>query len=120
MALDPPFDPQRDHVRAGGAPDAVTLVEYGDFECPYCGDAFRAIEQVRARMGERLAFAFLAGRVHVPRIDADVESGVSSGVTGTPGLFIAGERYTGFYDVESLHEALEDAAATAFARRPRR
>jgi protein-disulfide isomerase len=47
----------RDHVR--GAMDApIQLVEYGDYECPYCGRAFWVIRQLQARLGDRLAFVF--------------------------------------------------------------
>ena len=44
-------------------------------------------------------------------VDADRTEGVDRGVTGTPTLFIDGERYNGFYDEEALTDALEDAGA---------
>jgi Na+/H+ antiporter NhaA len=47
-----PVDPERDHVR--GPHDAlVTLVEYGDFECPYCGQAEAVIRRLLADVGEQ-------------------------------------------------------------------
>jgi protein-disulfide isomerase len=47
----------RDHVQ--GAADApVTLLEYGDYECPYCGRAYPIIKEVQRRLGRRLRFAF--------------------------------------------------------------
>jgi protein-disulfide isomerase len=52
-----PVTEDRDHIQ-GPADAAVTLVEYGDYECPYCGAAYPIIKEVQARMGERLRFAF--------------------------------------------------------------
>ena len=46
-----PVDPHRDHVR--GPQDAlVTLVEYGDFECPYCGQAEPIVRELLAERGD--------------------------------------------------------------------
>src|SRR5919112_829751 len=46
-----PVDPDRDHIR--GAQDAlVTLVEYGDFECPYCGQAETPVRELLADVGD--------------------------------------------------------------------
>jgi protein-disulfide isomerase len=52
-----PVAPDRDHIQ--GPEDApVTLVQYGDYECPYCGAAYPIVKEVQARMGERLRFVF--------------------------------------------------------------
>ncbi|MGP3925702.1 Na+/H+ antiporter NhaA [Streptomyces sp. 8N616] len=49
--LEAPVDPDRDHVR--GPLDApVTLVEYGDFECPYCGQAEPVVRDLLADFGD--------------------------------------------------------------------
>jgi len=42
----------------------------------------------------------------VAAIEEDREAGLAQGVTGTPGLFLDGERYTGFYDRETLLDLL--------------
>src|SRR2546430_2934661 len=48
---------ERDH--ALGPPGApVTLVEYGDYECPHCGRAYPILKQVRQRLGVSLRFVF--------------------------------------------------------------
>ena len=47
----------RDHAR--GSKDArITLVEYGDYECPDCGRAFGVLHEIRHRLGDRLRFVF--------------------------------------------------------------
>lgn len=46
-----PVDPERDHIRGPG--DAlVTVVEYGDFECPYCGQAEAVVRDLLAGAGD--------------------------------------------------------------------
>jgi protein-disulfide isomerase len=46
-----PVDPDRDYVR--GPVDApVTVVEYGDFECPYCGQAEPIVRELLADFGD--------------------------------------------------------------------
>ena len=52
-----PVSAERDHVQ-GPAEAPVTLVEYGDYECPYCGAAYPIIKQVQSRLGDRLRFVF--------------------------------------------------------------
>jgi protein-disulfide isomerase len=52
-----PVSEDRDHIQ-GPADAPVTLVQYGDYECPYCGAAYPIIKEVQARMGERLRFVF--------------------------------------------------------------
>ncbi len=171
IRLTPPPGPT-DHAQ-GPADAPVTLVEYGDYECPYCGEAYAVIKAVQKAMGPRLRFIFrnfpltqshphaaraaelaeaaatidrfwLAHDIlyenqtaletpnlvrygaHVgldpstvvaafegrfdARIRADFESGVKSGVNGTPTLFINGLRYDGPRDVQSLLDALTPSA----------
>ena len=43
---------------AGLAPAPVTLVQYGDYECPYCGAAYPIVKEIQQRLGDRLRFVF--------------------------------------------------------------
>ncbi|HEY7612424.1 MAG TPA: thioredoxin domain-containing protein [Gemmatimonadales bacterium] len=55
-ALSPPVS-DRDHV-AGPADARVTLVEYGDFECPHCGALHPVVQAARKAFGGNLRFVF--------------------------------------------------------------
>ncbi|MDT5303783.1 MAG: hypothetical protein QOG79_7207, partial [Mycobacterium sp.] len=67
-----PVDPGRDHIR--GNPDApLTLVEYGDYECPFCSRATGSIDEVRAHFGDELLYVWRhlpLERVHPRAFDA--------------------------------------------------
>jgi len=54
--LRPPVGPE-DHAQ-GSADAPVTLVEYGDYECPHCGHAHPIVKQVLKRLGKSVRFVF--------------------------------------------------------------
>jgi Na+/H+ antiporter NhaA len=66
-------DPERDHIR--GPDDApVTLVEYGDFECPYCGQAERVIRELLDSFGDELRYVWR----HLPLSDVHLRAQLAS------------------------------------------
>lgn len=149
----------------------LTLVEYGDYECPHCGHAYGIIKNIQKQMEGILCFVFrnfplqeshpnaymaavateaaarqnafwpmhdvlfenqerlsyddlveYAGKLKLnvetfgndmkdealkEKVDADFESGVRSGVNGTPTFFINGERYNGSWEENELLTALK-------------
>jgi len=162
------------HDHAEGPADApLTLVEYGDYQCPYCGAAYPVVKRLQKTLGKKLRFVFrnfpltqahphaliaaeaaeaaaLQGKfwemhdllfeqqtllkpeiipswakriglsldqfgndikqgVVEKRIKEDRQSGIRSGVNGTPTFFINGTRYDGSPDYDSLLAALQSA-----------
>lgn len=169
MTLRTPIS-KEDHIQ--GDPNAsVELVEYGDYQCPYCGEAYYEIKELQKRLGRKLKFVFrnfpltsvhryamdaavaaeVAGhfgnfwkmhdmlfenqsaledddliryaekigikaeafetefgsKKYEEKIDDDLESGLRSGVNGTPSLFINGEKYEGEFSAVSLLRYIE-------------
>jgi protein-disulfide isomerase len=47
----------KDHAQ-GPATAPVTLVEYGDYQCPSCGDAFPLVQKLQKHFGDKLRFVF--------------------------------------------------------------
>jgi Na+/H+ antiporter NhaA len=66
-------DPERDHIR--GPDDApVTLVEYGDFQCPYCGQAESVIRELLSSFGGDLRYVWR----HLPLNDVHTNAQLAS------------------------------------------
>jgi Na+/H+ antiporter NhaA len=66
-------DPERDHIR--GTEDApVTLVEYGDFECEYCGQAEQTIRELLSSLGTDVRYVWR----HLPLNDVHPSAQVAS------------------------------------------
>ncbi len=73
----------RDH--AIGPPDApVTLVEYGDFQCPHCGRAYPIVKDIVRTLGAKLRFVFRnfpLTRIH-PEAEHAAEAAEAAGAQG--------------------------------------
>lgn len=65
--LDRPVDSTRDHV-VGDANAAITLVEYGSYDCPHCRAANARITEVRSQLGDRVRYVFR----HRPITNSDI------------------------------------------------
>ena len=176
MALRPPVS-EHDHA-AGPADAPLTLVEYGDYQCPHCAAADPAVRAVQKAFGKELRFVFrnfplaemhpaaepaaefaegaavqgkfweahdaifawsrrhgppslgpeafasiavtlkleaekleaeVSSHRYLERIKNDFNSGIRSGVNGTPSFFINGVRFDGAPTVEDLTDALRAA-----------
>jgi protein-disulfide isomerase len=74
---------ERDHVQ--GNPNApLTLLEYGDYECPYCGLAYPIVKEVQRRMGNQMRFVFRnfpLAQIH-PHAERAAEAAESAGEQG--------------------------------------
>jgi protein-disulfide isomerase len=73
----------RDHIQ-GPINAPMVLVEYGDYECPYCGDAYPVVKVIQQRFGDRLCFAFRnfpLANAH-PHAEHAAEAAEAAGVRG--------------------------------------
>jgi protein-disulfide isomerase len=50
-------DPERDHIY-GSVDGSIKLLEYGDYECPFCAEAQPIVKEIQRRLGDDLLFAF--------------------------------------------------------------
>ena len=168
--------PVNEHDHTSGHNNApVTLVEYGDYQCPHCGHAHPLIKQIQEQLGDKLQFVFrnfplsemhpqaliaamaaeaadrqnaywpmhdmifenqqnlhgsnllkFASALHLDtkafaadmedqalqqKVEDDFESGMKSGVNGTPTFFVNGSRYNGGLEDNGLLHFLQAAIA---------
>jgi len=157
-----------DHIQGDDTAN-ITLVEYGDYQCPHCGAAYPVIKEIQSKFGNQIRFVFrnfplsdahpfalpaavaaeaatfqnkfwqmhdivfenqhllndagilkMAGIIGLSiqqfnkdirnetlaeKVETDFESGVRSGVNGTPSFFINGIKFDG--GAEDIYNMLE-------------
>ncbi|HET6652380.1 MAG TPA: Na+/H+ antiporter NhaA [Nocardioides sp.] len=95
--LDRPVDPAVDHIR--GRVDApLTLVEYGDFECPFCARATGVTRELRERFGDELRYVFR----HLPLPDVHAQAELAGRAA------LAADRQQRFWDMHDVLFAHQD------------
>jgi protein-disulfide isomerase len=108
LDLSEDVDPERDHIR--GPDDApVTLVEYGDFECPYCGQAEQVVRQLLSSFGDDVRYVWR----HLPL--NDVHPSAQLAAEAAEAAHAQG-RFWDMYDALLAHQdALEPADLVRYA-----
>lgn len=95
--LDRPVDPGVDHIR--GPVDApLTLVEYGDFECPFCAKATGVALELRQRYGDDIRYVFR----HLPLPDVHPYAELAARAS------VAADAQGRFWDMHDLLFAHQD------------
>ncbi|MGP4025921.1 Na+/H+ antiporter NhaA [Actinomadura sp. 3N407] len=106
--LDRPVDPDVDHIR--GPRDApLTLVEYGDFECPFCARSTGVARELRERFGDDLRYVFR--HLPLPDVHPHAELAAHAAVAAD-----AQERFWEMHDLLFAHQdelQYEDVAGYA-------
>ena len=106
--LTPPVS-ERDHV-AGPEDAHVTLVEYGDYECPYCGMAQPIVKKAQHELGEQLRLVFR----HFPLAEAHPHAQLSAQAAEAAG---AQARFWEMHDMIFEHQdALEPEDIIGYAK----
>jgi len=101
---------EQDHV-SGPASAVVTLLEYGNFECVHCGDAYPTIKQVRKLLSGDLRFVFR----HFPTVQTHPHSLRAAEAAEAAG---AQGKFWEMHDELFTHQAaLEDRDLIRYARR---
>jgi protein-disulfide isomerase len=101
-------DPERDHI-SGSADGSIRLLEYGDYECPFCAEAQPILKEIQRRLGDDLLFAFRhfpLTNIH-PHSEHAAEAAEAAGARGN---------FWGMHDtLFANQEALEDEDLAAYA-----
>jgi Na+/H+ antiporter NhaA len=103
-----PVDPGRDHL-LGPATAPLTLVEYGDFECPFCARATGVAKEVREHFGDDLRYVFR----HLPLPDVHPHAELAAAAAEAAG---AQGRFWPMHDLLFAHQdqlEVEDLAGYA-------
>jgi protein-disulfide isomerase len=99
---------ERDHSQ-GPSTAPVTLVEYGDYERPYCGAAYPIVKEIRRRLGDRLRLVFrdFPPTTAPPHAEHAAEAAEAAGAQG---------KFWEMHDLLFEHQrALDDAHLEAYA-----